>query len=127
MEKKKELMIEVLKEHYEKLKKLPKPESRKIGGTYYGSTQIFSSVGNHLDLEENTSHISYGYAGCNTQYVNATILRVGGAYKEFSRKEIEDKLKEIMGGKFYDSETKTGIISDYGTNFSVIGFGTIVH
>ena len=123
MEKK---LIKVLEKHYNELSKLEKPKVERIGGTYYGSTQLFSTVGNHLDFVKDGSHTSYGYGGCNTNYRNAFYLRIGGAYK-VDRKVILEELKEITDGKNYVSDTKLGIIDDYGTNFSTIGFGYIVH
>ena len=119
-------LIEILEKHYNELSKLEKPKATQIGGTYYGSTQLFSSVGNHLDFVKDGSHISYGYGGCNINYKNACYLRIGGAYK-IDRKTIIDELKKITNGKDYISDTKLGIIDDYGTNFSTIGFGYIIH
>ena len=121
-----ERLLEVLKKYYDELKEIPKPNASKIGGTYYGSTQLFSSVGNHLDFVENGNHTSYGYGGCNTNYQNAFYLRIGGAYK-FSTSKIVNELIEILDGKRYINETKLGIIDDYGTNYSVVGFGYIIH
>lgn len=120
MEEKIRAMQEILEKHYDVLKELPKPERYQVGGTYYGSTELLTSVGNHLELVENCSHTSYGY-GCNTNYKDACILRIGGAYK-YSTKEIREALMAVLSGQ-YDMETKIGIINDHGTNYSVIGFG----
>jgi len=115
-----EQMHGVLEKYYQELQKLPKPEATRIGGTYYGSTQLFSSVGNHLELKSGINHTSYGY-GCNTNYHDATILRIGGAY-HYSIRPIVEELKEVLGGT-YNGEYRFGIIDDYGTNFSTVGFG----
>lgn len=115
-----EQMHGVLEKHYVKLKELPKPEATRIGGTYYGSTQLFSSVGNHLDLKSGVGHRSYDYCGY-TDYHNTTILRIGGAYK-VSIKEIVDELAAVLGGR-YNRECGLYIIDDYGTNYSTVGFG----
>lgn len=115
----------ILKEFYEELSKLEKPKTTKIGGTYYGRTQLFSHVGNMLDFEDGVTHISYDY-GSSTIYQNACIIRIGGAYRreyDVSTKEIVEKLKKVIGGKYYLPEKKLGIIDTYGTNFSVVGFG----
>ena len=122
MENKVKRMKEIINKHYRNLEKLPKPSKHTIGGTYYGSTELLSSVGNHLEIDENCYHISYGY-GTNTKYKNAYVIRIGGAYK-YPKSDIIKELKEVFGG-MYDQETKVGIIEDYGTNYSVIGFGTI--
>lgn len=118
-------LIAILEKHYNELSKLEKPKATQIGGTYYGSTQLLSSVGNHLDFVKNGSHTSYGYGGLNTHYRNAFYLRIGGAYK-IDRNAIIKELREITGGVNYVYDTDLGIIDNYGTNFSTIGFGYIV-
>ena len=119
-----EKLKEILKEFFDELSKLEKPKTSKIGGTYYGRTELVSSVGNHLDYKEDVSHISYDYCG-STSYRNACIVRVGGAYRRdygVSTTSVVNKLKEVLGGN-YVSELRLGIIDDYGTNFSTVGFG----
>lgn len=125
MEEKIMSMIEIIYKYYDKLSNLPKPEKKEIGGTYYGSTQLFSLVGNRLEVDENCRHISYGYVGINTYYKDAFVIRIGGAYN-FSTKEIVEELISVLGGR-YDSNSRIGIINDYGTNFSTVGFGVIEH
>ena len=115
-------MKQIINKYYDELAKLPKPSRGKIGGTYYGATQLFSSVGNHLEIEENCCHVSYGY-GCNTYYKDSYILRIGGAY-HFSTSEIAKELIDVLGSR-YDADSRIGIINDYGTNYSVVGFGVI--
>ena len=115
------LMIEILYKYYDKLSNLPKPEQTKIGGTYYGSTELFSSVGNQLEIDEDCCYTQYGYAGIKTNYTNAYIIRIGGAYN-FSTTEIVKELVDVLGGR-YDSDSRVGIIDVYGTNFSTVGFG----
>lgn len=110
----------VLEKHYAALKVLHKPEASKTGGTYYGSTQLFRSVGNHLEIKSGVNHTSYGY-GCDTHYSDATILRIGGAYR-YSTKQIVEELAAVLGGT-YNREYRMSIIDDYGTNFSTVGFG----
>ena len=78
MEEKIRAMEEILEKHYLELKELPKPESYRFGGTYYGSTEILTSVGNHLDFVKGCHHTSYDYGG-HTHYKDACILRIGGA------------------------------------------------
>lgn len=124
MEKKIEAMLVVLYKTYDELSKLPKPHRYEIGGTYYGATQLFSSVGNHLEMVENCNHTSYESYGINTNYKDAFIIRIGGAYK-FSTAQMVTELVGILGGR-YDKNSNIGIITDYGTNYSVIGFGTVV-
>ena len=118
-----EKLKEIIQKYYNEYKSLPKPNATKIGGTYYGSTELFSSVGNMLELIENGYHISHGYAGINTRYKNACYIRIGGAYS-ISTKVLYDELIAVAGSDCV-KETRLGIINDYGTNFSVIGFGYI--
>lgn len=113
----------ILREYYKKIKQLPKPESYQIGGTFYGATEIFSTVGNCLEMVENGMHISYGYACSRTIYKNACFLKIGSAYK-YPLREIEKDLEKVLGTR-YNYETKIGLICDRGTNYSVIGFGVI--
>ena len=44
-----EQMKKVIDDFYKEMLKIEKPKNYKVGGTYYGGTQLFSSVGNHLD------------------------------------------------------------------------------
>lgn len=118
-----EKLKDILRKYYDEYMKLPKPQAYKAGGTYYGSTELFSAIGNRLEMIENCKHTSYGYAGCNTYYKNCCVLLIGGAYK-ISTKELYEELVAIAGG-VYVKDTNLGIINDYGTNFSVIGFGYI--
>lgn len=120
-----EKLKEIIRKYYEDWSKLPTPEPYQIGGTYYGRTELFSSVGNHMELVEDGRHTSYGYGGINTHYVKAFYIRIGGAYK-ISTKELKEELLAITGG-YYVHDTKLGIIDNYGTNYSVIGFGYIIH
>ena len=110
-------VIEKVNETYEELKKLPTPKPERIGGTYYGSTQLFSRVGNHLDLIQGQPYISYGYGG-STDYSQMWGIRIGGAYKEEKHKELMAfiwKNKQALFDEGY------AIIDDYGTNFSTYG------
>lgn len=107
----------IINKYFQDLSKMPKPEKRQIGGTYYGATQLFSSVGNHLEIVEGR-HISYCY-GTNIYYKDVYALRVGGTYG-FSSSPMVNELKEILGD---NSDWK--LINDYGTNFSTIGIGKI--
>lgn len=118
-----EKLRKIIRKYYAEYAKIPKPKETKIGGTYYGSTELFSTVGNRLELVEDGSHTSYGYAGYNTNYRKCFIIRIGGAYK-LSTRDLYNELIAITGGA-YVKETGLGIINDYGTNFSVIGFGYV--
>lgn len=110
-------IIDRIKVFYECLRKLPKPQPYKVGGTYYGGTQLFSSVGCHLDLIQGEQYTSYGY-GCNIQYEELYGIRLGGAYKTDIQKELVEYLRK-------NAETIKAngweLINDYGTNFSTIG------
>lgn len=114
---KRELLKAVIDKYYQNLSKIEKPKSSKIGGTYYGSTELISSVGNHLEIVEG-NHISYCY-GSNIYYKDVYGIKIGGAYK-FSPSLITNELKEILG-----TDTDWKIICDCGTNYSTIGFGKI--
>lgn len=109
--------FDMIKIIYEQMNKLPKPERTQIGGTYYGGTQLFSSVGNHLDLLDGEPYTSYGY-GCNINYDAIYGIRIGGAYKTSLVDDLKDYLnehKEEINSAGYT------IIADYGTNFSTYG------
>ena len=109
---------EVVNKTYDELKAKPRPKPYKIGGTYYGSTQLFSSVGNDLELIDDRPYISYGYGG-STQYSSIWGIRIGGAYKLDDYKELREFMKENKEQLFKDFY----IINDYGTNYSVYGIG----
>jgi hypothetical protein len=111
--------LDVFRETYEELGKLPKPDTYKVGGTYYGGTQIFRSVGNHLDLIEDKPYSSYdSYCGFSTDYSHMWGIRIGGAYGLDSydglRKFLKDNGQQLTGAGY-------AIIDDYGSNFSVYG------
>ena len=107
----------LIRKVYASLEKLPKPQSGRIGGTYYGGTQLFSSVGNHLDLLEGEPYTSYGY-GWNINYSSIYGIRLGGAYKTDVISELSDFLYD--NAKELASEGWS-VINDYGTNFSTYG------
>lgn len=115
---KREKLKKVVDKYFQDLSKMEKPNTSKIGGTYYGSTELISSVGNHLEIVEGR-HITYCY-GSNIQYKDVYAIRIGGAYK-FSPSVITEELKAILGTDITDWR----IISDIGTNYSTIGFGKI--
>jgi hypothetical protein len=102
---------EIVLRTYDKLEAKPRPKPYKIGGTYYGSTQLFSSVGNHLDLIDNEP-----YAQCSSMWG----IRIGGAYELDDYEELRDFLKENRKELLKEGYC---IIDDYGTNFSVYGIG----
>ena len=115
-----DIIIEVknkIREIYEELKKLPKPERTQIGGTYYGSTQLFSSVGNHLALIDDETYTKYCYGG-SVHYNHLWGIRIGGAYKEDLHKELMNFIRENA-----EEIHKKGysIIEDYGTNYCTYG------
>ena len=116
-----EKLKEILLKYYNEYSKIPKPKSGKVGGTYYGSTELFQSIGNHLEFLEDVEHTVYDYGG-STNYKHCYLLKIGGAYK-ISRKEIYEELRETLGGKGYVPELNLCLIDKYGTNYSVIGFG----
>lgn len=117
MEKREELK-QVIDKYYQNLAKIEKPKTSKIGGIYYGSTELISSVGNHLDIVTG-NHNSY-FCGMTTRYKDVYGIRIGGAYK-FSPSEIVNELKSILG-----ENTDYKIFCDIGTNYSTIGFGKII-
>lgn len=108
---------EIVDRYLKELKNVEKPEKYQYGGTYHGSTELLTSVGNHLEIVQG-NHISYCY-GTNIYYKDVYALRVGGAYK-FSSTPMVNELKEILSDS---SEWK--LINDYGTNYSTIGIGKI--
>ena len=107
----------IIDKYFQDLSMVEKPKASQIGGTYYGSTQLMSSVGNHLDIVTG-DYVSYCY-GTNIYYKDVYALRVGGAYK-FSFSNIVKELKSILEG-----QTDWKLIDNYGTNFSVVGIGQI--
>lgn len=120
MELLKEMQSKIV-EAYEKLNELPKPDAYKIGGTYYGSTQLYKSVGNMLDLIEDEPYTQHSY-GYNLRYKHLWGIRIGGAYKgedvDIILRSLKDALRENVPelGKI-----GCGMVNDYGTNYSVIG------
>ena len=110
-------VLEKISDIYDELKALPKPEPYSIGGTYYGSTQLVSSVGDHCDQLKGEPYTSYGY-GCNINYKAIYGIRLGGAYKTDIIKKLTSFLDENR-----EDLLKEGwaLIKDYGTNFSVYG------
>lgn len=115
---KRELLKAVIDKYFQDLSMVEKPQSRKIGGTYYGSVELISSVGNHLEIITG-SHSSY-FCGMTTRYKDVYGIRIGGAYK-FYPSDIVNELKAILG-----EDTEYKIFCDIGTNYSSIGFGKIV-
>lgn len=115
---KRELLKAVIDKHYQELLKIEKPKPGKIGGTYYGSTELISSVGNHLEIFEG-NHNSY-FCGMVTRYKDVYGIRIGSAY-QFSPSEIINELKAVL-----IEDTEWNIFCDIGTNYSNIGFGKIV-
>lgn len=111
--------VDAIKGIYEELKRLPKPESYRLGGTFYGSKELFSSVGNHLELLEDTPYSSYdSYCHYSTDYPHMWGLKIGGAYSSSAhsvlKKFLDDNRDELFKAGFT-------IIDDYGTNFSTYG------
>jgi hypothetical protein len=111
--------LAVFQETYESLMKLPKPEPYRIGGTYYGGTQLFSSVGNHLDMIEDKPYSSYdSYCKFSTNYSHMWGIKIGGAYKldsyNYLRKFMNDNRQQLTDAGY-------AIIDDYGSNFSIYG------
>lgn len=116
--KKREELKKIIDKYFQNLSKIEKPQASKIGGTYYGSTELISSVGNHLEIFEG-NHNSY-FCGMVTRYKDVYGIRIGGAYK-FYPSDIVNELKAILG-----EDTEYKIFCDIGTNYSSIGFGKIV-
>lgn len=109
----------IIYETYENMSRLPKPKPYKVGGTYYGGTQLFSSRGCHLDLLENDNYQSYdSYCGTRTDYIHLWGLRICGAYDTDCSLKLTKFLKDNR-----EQLIKEGfsVIDDYGTNFSVYG------
>lgn len=102
---------------YENLKALPKPERYQIGGTYYGSTELYSSVGNHLELSIGQSYISYEYGGV-FEYSKMWGIIVGSAYKTDQTKKLMEFIREHKEELFREGYA---IIDDYGTNYCAYG------
>jgi hypothetical protein len=118
-------VIRRIKKTYDELKSLPKPESRRAGGQYYGRTQLYRSVGNMLDYIENGTHTHYGYGG-NTNYVEVTAIKVGGAYSSEEARKLINSLLEYLRENINTCEGFR-VIYSAGTNFSVIGIGKPYH
>jgi prolyl-tRNA synthetase len=80
---------------------LPK-EAKSIGGTYYGSTQLFQTSGTHF--EYTTNYTDYGY-GCSTNYDFA--FKVGGEnFNDF--KKIKEKFINKFNKNLIDLLIKKG-------------------
>ena len=114
-------VIRRIKKTYDELKSLPKPESRRAGGQYYGSTQLYKHVGNMLDYIENGTHTDYGY-GFNANYIEVNAIRIGGAYSSTEARELIDSLAKYLRENISTCDVFRMIYS-VGTNFSVIGIG----
>ncbi len=114
----------LLRDFYEELQKREKPERSQVGGTYYGSTELLSSVGNHLDWIEDGEYTSYYYGG-RTTYVDFIGVRVGGAYKVSGELgALKDKLTPVIKEiRELEDSNRISVVYDHGTNYSVIGFG----
>jgi hypothetical protein len=116
-----EVFLKVRAETFDKLNSLPRPTSRKIGGTYYGGTQLFSSVGNHLDvIDEEPYQKRDSYTGIYTRYEKIWALRIGGAFDLDDYREYRNFIKEH---KDMLAEEGYSIVDEYGTNFGVYGVG----
>ena len=110
-----------LNNSYEALCKLPRVDAYTMGGTYYGSTQLYSRAGNMIDLVKNQPYTSYGY-GCNTNYRTSFYLRVGGACNSEQHKAIIKKFRQFIDEHRQEIfAAGWAIIDDYGTNFSCYG------
>lgn len=110
----------LIDQFFDELKKMPKPESERIGGTYYGSTQIYSSVGNMLDRVDGSYQRYDSYSGMRADYKNVYAIRVGGAYKV--GESIKQLTAEIRSAVL---NTPYVLLYDWGTNFSVVGIGEV--
>lgn len=113
----------VLRSFFDEVSKLDKPQQERIGGTYYGGTQLFSHVGNMLEYIEDGHYTKYSYGNIRTNYEHVYAVKIGGAYK-VSTTALVKELSAILGG-YYNRDMGIGIIDDFGTNFSFVGFGII--
>ena len=111
----------VIHEIYDELLQLPKPQQYRIGGTYYGSTELHQSVGNHLNLLEDSKYTIVEYGGFRKHYNHVFGIRIGGAYK-ISFNDLLNRLLSVTDNK-YCLEDNLEIFYEYGTNFSVMGYG----
>ena len=120
-----EMILNELVDTYEKLRLLPKPTSYRVGGEYYGSTQLFRTVGNMLDIIEGDSYIQYSY-GTSTQYRHLFGIKIGGAYKDIESRELIENLRQkLIANRSEITGMGYTIVDDYGTNFNVIGIACI--
>lgn len=118
-------VVKKLQAFYERLMERDKPESYLIGGTYYGSTELRSSVGNHLEFISGQPYTSYYYGG-RTYYEEVVAVQVGGAYGVSAElHQLERELKPLIDEirDLEETQGNTCLIADYGTNFSVVGMG----
>ena len=102
---------------YIELSNLPQPKSYRLGGTFYGGTELYRSVGNMLDPINGEPYTSYGYGG-STHYDELWGIRIGGAYDTELKQELRSYIREVRQTIF---DAGWAIVDDYGTNFSVIG------
>ena len=120
----KEVINEVkrlVEESRENLAALPKREAYGIGGTYYGSAEIVSSVGNVLEVLKDRPYVCHGY-GSSSRYDDVFALKVGGTYRDARSMGVVKKLRDFIDANRWEIFSAGWVIvNDVGTNFSVYG------
>ena len=118
---------ELVSETYIALEKIEKPDSYSIGGTYYNSTELRSSVGNMLEIIEREWYTSYEYVS-STNYYIWSALKIGGAYEkvEEAKNIIENFRIELQKLK-KDVDELDDMIKKYPYIAKIIGFKRYHH
>lgn len=120
----------VLEQFYNKLSKKSKPSPRKALSQYYGSTPLYSHVGNDLSFDSSGNPVELmvgqAYEGEKTWKSGSTIHHYSVA------SDIDDALKNVVdkyNGKFFNGSTSTYMVdidgyrirctNKYGSSYSI--------
>lgn len=114
---------ELLHKTYDKAKNLPKPDTYKVGGTYYGGTELHDVYDNDLKLIENGYCQVPTPTGSLWPYEHAWVLKIGGAYPV---SEITNELRNFLNyNKLKFKQAGFTVITTYGSGYCLFGIGKI--
>ena len=102
---------------YHRLEAMPKPDSYNQLAQYYGSTPLYTTRGNMLELITDEPLSVYNY-GSTSNYKHAWAIKVGGAYKQRATDDLMDYIRDNKQILF---DAGYAIIAQYGTNYCTYG------
>ena len=81
---------------YDDVKKIPKPDEYKVGGTYYGGTELHSVYSNELKLIDGGHCEIASVSGGVRYYEHGWAIKIGGAYDFHDVYPAVKKLKSFL-------------------------------